>query len=292
MFPTPRRGTRSQTPAFRRIARATCLLALTAWWGVAAGESADAAVREAQSTPAPVSGSVTVSGSGSATVSGQGVVAIVRGRDGTTQVSEYEPAPGVSDAELYRRLLALGVPGLQAPGVGQGAGTFSSTTCSLGSATTLECPQVHWARNGFAHPQVYFVDHTSSAWPVSTVVPVWNQAHGVDSWYRWQTCPYIAGTHCVGVYNNDYGATGWVGWTNYAFDANRNLVDSRVTVYLNDHYPITAARHRKSACHELGHVLGLGHNSSSGSCMISGAYETPTPSAQDFSLVANIYSSF
>jgi hypothetical protein len=222
----------------------------------------------------------------------QGVVAQTTAADGTTHVSIYEPAPGVSDQQLYHKLKVRGIAGLRQPAKTGAVGPLDANTCTLGTATTAYCPQAHWARNGYAHPQVYIVDHTGPAWPVSAAVPVWNQAHGVDSLYRPGTCPGIPGTHCVDVRSANEGDNGFVGTTNVSFDAGRNFIDGGVNVVMNDFYTISAARHRKSICHELGHVIGLGHNSSTASCMVSGDFDAQLPSADDFAMAAEIYSSF
>jgi hypothetical protein len=221
----------------------------------------------------------------------QDVVAVVRGADGNTRVTLYEAAPGISDQRLYQMLRSSGVQGLQDP-ARRTVGPRTPTTCTWGSATTFECPQVHWSRNGYSHPQIYFVDHSGDAWPVTAAVPVWNEAQGVDSWYRWAHCPAVNGAHCVGVFSGNYGDTGWVGFTSALIDNNRTFIDTSVGVQLNDFYSITAARRRKSTCHELGHALGMGHNWATNSCLISGAYEPQRPNGDDFALIADIYRSF
>jgi hypothetical protein len=210
---------------------------------------------------------------------------------GVTKLAFYQAAPGLTDQQLYQKLKAQGVAGLQDPAT-RAFSPQSSWTCRWGTATTLACPQVHWARNGYGHPQIYFVDHTSSAWPVSAAVPVWNEARGVDSWYRWANCPYVRGTHCVGVYNNNYGDTGWAGLTTIEWDSGRNILDGRVTVYLNDYYPMSGASRRKTTCQQLGHALGMGNNSSANSCLVTGNYTPSRPNGDDFALIADIYRSF
>lgn len=58
---------------------------------------------------------------------------------------------------------------------------------------------------------------------------------------------------------------------------------------LDDGYNhLTANRHRKTSCHELGHAIGIGHATSSASCMISGNYETLYPDADDWAPLANV----
>lgn len=56
------------------------------------------------------------------------------------------------------------------------------------SKPALDIPEVrppdhylghHWAHNGLAHSQIYFVDHPGAKWPVTTSTYKWNEAQGV-----------------------------------------------------------------------------------------------------------------
>jgi predicted Zn-dependent protease len=47
-------------------------------------------------------------------------------------------------------------------------------------------------------------------------------------------------------------------------------------VHLNDKYS-SSADNRGTTCHELGHALGLGHNSSTGSCLYASAVSGTDP---------------
>jgi hypothetical protein len=216
------------------------------------------------------------------------VSAVVVEPGGSTRVTFWEPAPGVSARSLHARLRAGGVAGLRPPVTLAAA---APSTCTWGTATTAFCPQIEWATNGHEDPQVYFVDHTTAAWPVAAAVNVWNQAQSVDSLYRWNVCPTTAGAHCVHVNSANYGNTAWLGETTIRYDAARNMIDGSVEVRFNNFHVTTAARKRKTVCHELGHVLGLGHNTSTTSCLVSGAHDTAQPNADDYALVADIYRS-
>jgi hypothetical protein len=243
-------------------------------WAAAVAVALAVTVAGAPATAAPQGGSP------------EHVTAVEALPDGSTRVTFWEPAPGVTAQQLHRRLQARRVQGLQNPLAALAA---APATCALGTARTAFCPQVRWATNGHEDPQVYFVDHTTAAWPVSAAVPVWNQAQNVDSYYRWNTCPTLAGVHCVHVNSANYGDTEWLGETSIRFDAARNLIDGQVEVRFNNFHTTTAARKRKTVCHELGHALGLGHSTSALSCMVSGAATPATPHADDYALLADIY---
>lgn len=231
---------------------------------------------------------------------------------GLTRTDYYTPARGLSAGQLYRALKARGVVGLRNPDVHPAA--MSTTTAAAatggctyytwGTAKTL-CPESHWANNGYGHPQVYFVDHTGSSWPVTTATYTWNQTHGVDSVYVWGSCPGYSGTHCVNVNDANYGNSCWEGETSTVVAANGNFVDGQVWIALNDYngtgicggqavtYAKNAAGYRQDACHEEGHALGLDHNSSTDSCIYSTIINNNSalgPDANDFSLLAWVYS--
>ncbi|MBV7700149.1 matrixin family metalloprotease [Streptomyces sp. TRM70350] len=244
---------------------------------VSLGIPAEAATPSSKAAPA----------AGQADATGD-VYAVKQHADGTTSVAVYRPAPGVTAGTLAKKLKATGVQGVQAPAPGDV--TTLALPCSYGSARTLECSPVRWAHNGYADPQVYFLDHTSSAWPMTAVVPKWHESVGIDSYYRWYTagCPG-GGRHCVHAYSSNYGNTGWTGVTYYRYNASRYFIDGSVSMQLNDYYGGTAAQRRNTACHEAGHVLGLGHGTSTSSCMYSSRTSTTVPNADDFALLPRIY---
>jgi hypothetical protein len=147
----------------------------------------------------------------------------------------------------------------------------------------------HWAHDGLAHSQIYFVDHTGAKWPVTTATYKWNEAQGVDSYYE-SSCPG-SWLHCVNVseYNADDGIYGVTYFPNGWDSAGHNY--EGVYVQLNNFTVTTSTQARKSTQHELGHVLGLAHRYDNSSCMTQG--EAPPisslPDAHDFDELYQIY---
>jgi hypothetical protein len=209
---------------------------------------------------------------------------------GGRQEVRYQPAPGVTASELADSLRRQGATSVSI-GAPNGAPKSISlaAVCALRTARTWGCPMPRWAYNGHTHPQVYFLDHTSSAWPVDVTVAKWNDTQGLDSWYRWYTkgCPDST-VHCVHVYSGNYGATGWTGLTARTVNSSNYITSAYIK--LNDYYGGTAAEHRSDACHEEGHVLGLNHNTSSTtSCMYYARTSVLYPNGDDFSLLETYY---
>src|SRR5690606_12652686 len=123
---------------------------------------------------------------------------------------------------------------------------------------------LHWSRGGHAEPLVYYIDHTSAAWPVRQVTAAWNAARNIQLRYIRSGCP--AGAHCVNIWNANYGNSCWQGMTTWSYDRYENFIDGSVDIRLNDYngtgvcqgryvtYYKTAAGYRQNICHELGHT--------------------------------------
>lgn len=147
----------------------------------------------------------------------------------------------------------------------------------------------HWAHNGLAHSQIYFVDHTGVKWPVATATYTWNLARGVDSFYE-TSCP-SSRLHCASVYeyNRNDGNYGVTYFPHLWNGAGHNREGVYVT--LNNHTVRTATQARKTTCHELGHVLGLAHRTTNASCMRQGPAPPISlfPDGHDFNELHSIY---
>jgi hypothetical protein len=218
------------------------------------------------------------------------VTSTVYNADGTITETVYTPAPGVTSADLAQNLKASGVANLAVKN--EGDVTALAASCSLGTARTWASSAtcfVRWSYNGAVRPIIDFVDHSGASWPVGRAVTKWNETSGIDSIYR----PASSGcdgapTHCVNVYSKNYGATGWTGLTSRTLYAAQTYY-TNATTELNDYYGGTETQKWNTACHELGHVLGLDHNISTTSCLYYARISTKYPNADDFNLLERYY---
>lgn len=243
------------------------------------------------------------------------VVAMHVARDGSGTATYYTPVRGESAAELYAILKAHGISGLQRPGavpVSQSMlprAVTSLTSCKYGTAQTFRCNvdtnvthQIRWADGCCRHPQVWFVDHTGAQWPVTNSTYEWNQAVGVDSLYVWASCPGYSGQYCVNVTDTNAGCSGWQGLTSVSWNGSYYMTGA--SVQLNDYngtcilggvtydYSKNSYGYRQDACHEMGHALGMGHNSSTNSCLYGTIIDSSgaqLPDGNDFTLIAALY---
>jgi hypothetical protein len=235
--------------------------------------------------------------------------------DGGGTITIYTPPAGLTAKQLHGALEQQGVTGLHELGgtspLGVGALAASTPSCRYGTASLYRCNyddstwshQIHWANAGFEDPQVYFIDHTGANWPVDASTYQWNKTPNIDSIYRWNTCPSTSGLHCVQVTSANEGNSCWMGYTSISFNSSYNI--TKVKVRFNDYqgggvcdgisvtYRKNANGYRQTACHELGHALGMGHNTAtSGSCLFgtnTNSSSMRLPSSQDHTLLAKLY---
>ncbi|OKI41690.1 matrixin family metalloprotease [Micromonospora sp. CB01531] len=217
------------------------------------------------------------------------VVSVQKNPDGTITETAYTPAPGVTPDDLAARLTARGAPNVAVADESDMGALVAA--CSSGTARTWPSSAtcfVRWAYNGYLRPQVYFIDHSGSEWPVGRSVTKWNETSGIDSVYRTPSsgCPG-GGIHCVHVYSGNYGS-GWTGQTSRTLNA-AGTYYAGATVQLNTYYSGTEYERWNTACHELGHVLGLGHNTSTGSCVYAYRSSQRYPNTDDFNLLERYY---
>jgi len=220
------------------------------------------------------------------------VIAIHRSADGSTTVNTFQPTAAVTPTQLYAQLKAAGMADLVDPSL-RTVQPLDNQSCFHGTAYAEPngfCPPYSWSNQGHPRPIVYFRDFTGAAWPVSTAASTWNSSVAIDSiWIPSEShCP--SNVHCVPVYEQNVNEN-YCGHTTYHVNSSHLFTDA--TVYLNDyHYTdgTCGGTRRATACHELGHVLGLAHNTSTGSCMYSASVTgmSQTPNSDDYWVLANI----
>lgn len=109
---------------------------------------------------------------------------------------------------------------------------------------------ITWNHSSGHAPYVMVEDHTGWAWPVTAGVSKWSYGLHYGHCYNSQ---------CVRVYEVNWGRNGVVGKTNILYSGTHFV---SATIYLNDAYSYLSYSNRlQAATHELGHALGLGHDS-------------------------------
>ncbi|MGH3715658.1 MAG: hypothetical protein ACRDT4_19685 [Micromonosporaceae bacterium] len=223
------------------------------------------------------------------------VMSRVKNADGTVSETIYTLAAGADPAEVARNLRSHGVPGV-AVVTDDASPAALKPPCTYGISRTWPTETVcfaRWSYNGYGRPQMYFRDRSNDLWPVGRAVSKWNEVSGIDSWYRdFSTgCPGN-GVHCVIIYNAYYGTTGqWynvVGVTHRALNAAQTYYTGAY-IALNESYGGTEAQRWNTACHEIGHVLGLWEEYSTATCMYYARTSQRYPHDNDFTLLERFY---
>ncbi|MDQ2851502.1 MAG: hypothetical protein M3Y49_12350 [Actinomycetota bacterium] len=142
-----------------------------------------------------------------------------------------------------------------------------------------------WAHTAGHWGNVSVEDHTSGAWPVKTAVATW----GSGLYYR--SCG--TSNQCVKVSEKNQGDTGQIAITSQSWtqDAKGKTHFTPLTITINSYYNTrtTAAVRSQVVTHELGHALGLGHDTWNDVMNADGVHSYNVVSPQEREELRNIY---
>lgn len=127
---------------------------------------------------------------------------------------------------------------------------------------------------------VYVEDTSSAAWPVGRAAATWSARTDVRLVYG--RCRDGAG--CIRVRD-----TRWCDPDVYAETARQSRRVRVVTFDACDAGRLSARERRSTACHELGHALGLDHRRPLGSCMAEPLEASAYPDAHDVRVLNRLY---
>ena len=166
--------------------------------------------------------------------------------------------------------------------------SVGTTDCAPFYGTASAACTGKWTYGAYNDPKVCAEDYTGTSWPVHDAQAEWYKAAGIDLYYHYfDGCS--SSYHPVWVYEGNFG-TDWYAQTYYVFTSSSHVYRKSATISLNNQItPKTYGARRSVACHELGHALGLGHNTSTASCMVDGPYFPQHPTSQDFTILTKVY---
>lgn len=147
---------------------------------------------------------------------------------------------------------------------------------SPASATQESAPR-HWERR-----TIYVNDHTGPYWPVGRSSSSWNYGGSVRLIYG-RSCR--AGYPCIHVYSK-WSSSAYIGTVYYAY-SNGIIYSAKIT--MNRRFNSSSYWLRKGATvHELGHAIGLNHDTYKTSVMYYRVSRS-SPSSYDYGVVRREY---
>lgn len=162
-----------------------------------------------------------------------------------------------------------------------GAGRAARAVFLLGAA--LSHPSSIWADSGW---DCYRWPTTTIKYTLSATSPysqyyVEEAVTDHDSWHNLTAVKFAQGTGGAIFRSGRYGHTGWLGMATLQVQGCTILsAETKLNrTYLDDAAQIDVAK--RTACHEIGHVTGLGHNVSPQSCLRFGGSAPHSPGILD-----------